>query len=213
MVQAVKRLQARAVEDLHVDGKLTATIVEDKDTDAATARLKSVLEAGPKVGLVDDSKALLDIAGLSHGNNVSVSHVEDTVLLEDGTKHGLDNNTGSRVRNEGGLLVKLLGKEVDTEVAVLSGSGRGRDADNLARTALEDYEVAETDVVAGDGNRVGLVSLGRIAGTGTGGDRSGGRGLDGIDFSVTTVAARVGYFVSKLVQSMAEGVVVTCTGH
>lgn len=43
--------------------------------------------------------------------------------------------------------MELLGEEIDTEVAVLTGlSGRG-DADDLARTALKDEKIADADVV------------------------------------------------------------------
>lgn len=154
-------LQAGAVDDLHLNSELTAAIVENEDTDAAAARLESLLETRPQVGLVNDAQALLDITGLGHGSDVAVSHVEDTVLLEDGAEHGLDNNAGGGVGNEGRLLVQLLGEEVNTEVAVLAGGRRGRDADDLARSALEHQEVTQTDVVAGDRDSVGLLLGGR----------------------------------------------------
>jgi hypothetical protein len=144
------------VDDLHLNSELTAAIVEDEDTDAAAARLESLLETRPKVGLVNDRQTLLDIAGLGHGSDEAIRHVKDTVLLEDRAEHGLDNDAGSGVGNEGGLLVQLLGEEVNTKVAVLA-SGRGsRDADDLAWSALEHQEVTQTDVVAGDGHSVRL---------------------------------------------------------
>lgn len=154
-------LQAGAVDDSHLNSELTAAIVENEDTDAAAARLESLLETRPQVGLVNDGQALLDITGLGHGGDEAVSHVEDTVLLEDGAKHGLDNDAGGRVGNEGRLLVQLLGEEVNTEVAVLASGRRGRDANDLARTALEHQEVTQADVVAGDGDSVGLLLGGR----------------------------------------------------
>lgn len=145
------------MDDLHVDSELGATIVEDQDTDGATTRLERLGETTVEVGLVNDGEALLDIAGLGHGDDVAVLDVEDTVLLEDRAEHGLDNDAGGRVADGGGLLVQLLGEEVDTEVAVLSGGGAGRDADDLARAALQHQEVAHADVVAGDGDGVGQV--------------------------------------------------------
>jgi hypothetical protein len=154
-------LQAGAVDDLHLNSELTAAIVENEDTDAAAARLESLLETGPQVGLVNDGQTLLDITGLGHGSDVAVSQVEDTVLLEDRAEHGLDNNAGGRVGNEGRLLVQLLGEQVNTEVAVLASGRRGRDADDLARSALEHQEVTQTDVVAGDGDSVRLLLGGR----------------------------------------------------
>lgn len=48
------------------------------------------------------------------------------------------------------LLVQLLGEEVDAQVAVLARGGRGRDADHLARVALQHQDIADPDVVAGD---------------------------------------------------------------
>jgi hypothetical protein len=161
------RLQAGAVDDLHVDGHLATRVVEDQDADAATARLESVGEARPEVGLVNDGQALLDIAGLGHGGDVALGEVEDTVLLEDGAEHGLDDNAGGRVGDEGGLLVQLLGEEIDTKVAVLASGGGGGDADDLAGTALEHQEVTQADVVAGDGDGVGEVGRTRARGRGS----------------------------------------------
>lgn len=51
--------------------------------------------------------------------------------------------------------MELLGEQVHTQVAVLTGLGGGGDADDLARTALKDQEIANADVVAGDGDGVG----------------------------------------------------------
>lgn len=60
------------MDDLHVDNKLPAMIVEDQGTNATTARLESVSESGPEAGLVNDGKGLLDITGLGHGNDCYV---------------------------------------------------------------------------------------------------------------------------------------------
>jgi hypothetical protein len=59
--------------------------------------------------------------------------------------------------------MELLGEKVNTEVAVLAGLRGGGDADNLARAALEDQEIANADVVAGDGDGVGDHSAGVVA--------------------------------------------------
>jgi hypothetical protein len=67
--------------------------------------------------------------------------------------------------------VQLLGEEVNTEVTVLAGLGRGGDADDLARTALEDQQVTNADVVAWDGD-----------GGGSDGARAGSRSRHG-DFA------------------------------
>lgn len=149
------------MDDLHVNGELTATVVKDEDANGATARLESAVEARVEVRLVNDRETLLDIASLSHGNDLTLLHVEDTVLLEDRAEHGLNDNTGGRVGDERGLLVKLLGEEVDTKVAVLTCGRGGRDADDLAGAALEHQEITQTDVVAWDADGVGNAVSGR----------------------------------------------------
>ena len=202
------------MNDLHVDSELLAVVVEDKDTDRATARLESVLQTRVEVGLVNDGQARLDVAGLGHGGDDTLGHVKDTVLLEDGAEHGLDDDAGGRVGDEGRLLVQLLGEEVNTEVAVLASGRGGRDADDLARAALKHQEVTHADVVAGDGDGVGEVSLSRVAGA-----RARTRGTllhlvvinvrVGVGFRVRVgVTGRVSDLVSKLVNTLAEGVVV-----
>jgi len=50
--------------------------------------------------------------------------------------------------------VQLLGEEVNTEVTVLASLRRGGDADDLARAALQDQEIANADVVARDSDGV-----------------------------------------------------------
>jgi len=158
-------LEAGAVDNLHVDSHLAAIVGDDKDTDGAAARLESLLEAGPEVALVNDREVGLDITGLGHGNDAAILHVKDAVLLEDRAEHGLDDDAGGGVGDEGRLLMELLGEEVDTKVAVLAGGSRGRDADDLAGAALEDEDVTKADVVAGDGDSVGTgLGLGGRAG-------------------------------------------------
>jgi hypothetical protein len=159
------------VDDLHVDSHLTTMVADDEDTDAATARLERLLQTGPQVALVNDRQVLLDVTSLGHGDNGAVLHVKDTVLLEDGAEHGLDDDAGCRVGDERRLLVQLLGEEVDTKVAVLAGSRRGGDADDLAGAALQDEDVTQADVVAWDGDGVGGVRVlrGRSVRAGTAG--------------------------------------------
>jgi len=104
----------------------------------------------------------------------------------------------------------LLGEEVDTQVAVLAGGRGGGDADDLARTALQDKEIAEADVVAGDGDSVG--SVGRL------GDRRWGRGAYSnvnllpvymIMMLVMVVMVMSRQAVGSTVEAVAEGVIVT----
>ncbi|KAI6775368.1 hypothetical protein HG530_002126 [Fusarium avenaceum] len=185
--------EAGAVNDLHVNGELTATVVEDEDTDGATARLESAVEARVEVGLVNDRETLLDVASLGHGNDLTLLHVEDAVLLEDRAEHGLDNNAGGRVGDERGLLMELLGEEIDTKVAVLASGRGGGDADNLAGAALEHQEITEADVVARDADGV----LGAAA--------SAGAIID-VDLNLRAAGAAV----TELVSAGAERVVATC---
>lgn len=150
-------LQTRTMDGLHVDGELTALVGDDENSDGATARLESLGQATPEVGLIDDREVLLDITGLGHGDDNAILEIKDSVLLEDRAEHGLDNNTWAWVGDERGLFMQLLGEEVDTQVSVLASGSGGGDTDNLARTTLEDQEIAETDVVSGDGDGVGGV--------------------------------------------------------
>jgi hypothetical protein len=113
--------------------------------------------------------------------------------------------------------MKLLGEEIDTEVAVLAGVGAGADADDLARAALEDQKVANADVVAGDGDCLGTCSVttavsravtdtSRFAGT---------RGLASLDDDLITVVVMVATVdgvqdtVGSSLEPATEGVVVT----
>jgi hypothetical protein len=157
------------VNDLVIDSHLHTVVVDDEDADGATAVVEGLSETGSKTALVKDGKALLDVTSLGHGNNTAVfADVKNAVLLEDGAKHVLDNDRRSGVGDEGGLLVQLLGEEVNTEVAVLASLRRGGDADDLARAALEDQEIANADVVARDGDGVGGSHL--ACGRGSGGN-------------------------------------------
>jgi hypothetical protein len=83
--------------------------------------------------------------------------IKDSVLLEDWAEHGLDDDTWAWVGDERGLLVQLLGEEIDTQVAVLTSGRRGGNSDDLAWTTLEDQKITNTDVMARDGDSVGGV--------------------------------------------------------
>ena len=185
------------MDDLGVDGELAAVVRDDKDADRATARGEGAGEALPEAALVDDREASLDLTRLSHGDDVTILEVKDAVLLEDGAKHGLDDDAGGRVGDERGLLVQLLGEEVNTEVAVLASGSRGGDADDLAGAALEHQDVTHADVVARDGDGVGD------------GSRGGSAGALTHDLNiVVVVVVRVGEdLVSHLVQTLTDGVV------
>lgn len=160
------------MDDLVVDGHLHTIVVDDEDTDRAAAVVEGLGETRRETTLVKDGETLLDIASLGHGNNATVlTDVKNAVLLEDRAEHVLDNDGGGRVGDEARLLVQLLGEEVNTEVAVLASLRRGGDADDLARAALEDQEIANADVVARDGDGVGGSHL--ACGRGSGGNVRG----------------------------------------
>jgi hypothetical protein len=88
------------VDNLQVDGEFFALIVDNQDADTATAILEGLLEAVPEVGLIKYREGLLDITGLSHGNDSVILEIENTVLLEDGTQHGLNDDAWAWVGDE-----------------------------------------------------------------------------------------------------------------
>lgn len=190
------------MDNLGVDSELAAVVGDDKDANGATASGEVTGQALPETALVDDGEVGLDLARLSHGNDVAVLEVEDAVLLEDGAKHGLDNDAGGGVGDEGRLLVQLLGEEVDTEVTVLASGSRGGDADDLAGAALEHQDVTHADVVAGDGDGVGD--------GGRRGRRATGTGWSTHNFDVVVVVVVVGVrkdLVSHLVNTVTNRVI------
>jgi hypothetical protein len=155
------------VDDLVVDSELLSVVGDDEDTDGSGSTSEGLLEARPEVALVNDLKTLLNLTGLGHGNKLSViADVDETVLLEDRSEKGVEDDGRRGVRDNTRLLVKLLGEEVNSEVTVLASLSRGGDADDLARAVLEDDEVTNADVVARDGEGGSLRSVDRGDGLG-----------------------------------------------
>lgn len=127
------------MNDLVVDSELATSIIDDQNTNTAAAIGEGFIESRPQTALVNDRETLLDISSLSHSDNTAIiAHIEDTVLLEDGAEHVLDDDRGRRVGDKARLFMKLLGEEIDPEVAVLTGLSRGGDANDLARATLKD---------------------------------------------------------------------------
>ncbi len=144
------------MDDLIINCQFTASIVDYQDTNTTSTVGEGVVKPGPQTTLVNDWKTLLDIAGLGHCNNATVvTNVEDTILLENRTEHALDDDRRRRVRHEARLLMELLGEEIDSKVAMLTSLSRSGDTNDLARTALNDQQIANADMVAGNGNGVG----------------------------------------------------------
>lgn len=194
------------MDDLVVDNELTATVVDDEGTDGTTAVSEGIADTLEEVALGDDIETLLDITALGHGDEtVVITEVQDAVGLEDGTEHGLDNHGGRGVGDEAGLLLQLAGEEVDTEVTVLAGLGGDRDADDLARTALKDQDVADTDEVAGDGD--GLASGAAVAGLDDANVLTGSSDLTGVRLLMLGVGEGVHDTVGGALNATAEGVV------
>ena len=122
------------MNDLHINCKLAALITDDQDADRASTRLKSLTKAGPEVGLVNHRKGLFDITlekvsksrtesqranlsvthSLGHSNNGSICHVQNSVLLEHRSKHGLYHNAWAGIADKAAFFMQLLGKEVNT---------------------------------------------------------------------------------------------------
>ena len=113
--------------------------------------------------------------------------------------------------------MQLLGEQVDTQVSVLAGGGRGSDADDLARTALKHQEIAHADVVGWDGDGVGSE-----AGLSNSRGRGATRSWFGMTISYSNVNLLLHIMVvvvmmtqgmnnalSSTVKTMSEGVVVT----
>lgn len=196
------------MDDLVVDNELATTVIDDQSTDAATTLSEGIADAVEETALVDNRETLLDITSLGHGNDAAVfTHVEDTVSLVDRAKHALDHDGWGRVGDEAGLLVQLTGEQVNTEVTVLAGLRGDRDADHLARTALEDQKIAHADEVARNGDGIagmsttGLDNANFLTAAGV------ARNIDGL-FLVLVVEG--GHdLISRALHTAAEGVVLT----
>src|SRR5215469_18335405 len=115
--------------------------------------------------------------------------------------------------------MELLREEVNTEITMLACLGRGGDTDDLARATLKNEEVANADVVAGDGDGVWHHGASVVA------DRFGVARATGwnadfafpdndffaVDFVAVVTAAVDGVddAVSSSLQTAAEGVVLS----
>lgn len=110
--------------------------------------------------------------------------------------------------------MELLGEQIDTEVAVLAGLGGRGDADDLARTALKNEKIADTDMVAwnGDGIR-SSATLNQADAFANTLANAGGAGLLPVNdyfFALMMVGMeRMENTVGSFFKAMADGVVVT----
>jgi hypothetical protein len=151
------------VDDLVVNNQLPTTIVDDQCSNAASTVCESCVDFAIEPTLIDDPETLLDVTSLGHADHQAIrTHVENAVLLVDGAEHALDVDTGLRIAHEGALFLKLASEEIDTQVSVLTGLWRGRDADDLARTALKDDEIADADELARNRDGVSWEAAARL---------------------------------------------------
>lgn len=144
------------MDDLVINRQLATAVIDNQDTDAASPIGKGVVKSRPESILINDRKTLLDLARLSHRDNTTIiTDIQDAVLLEDRAEHVLHDHRRLGVGHEAGLFMKLLGEEVDSEVAVLARLSRSGDANDLARTTLEDEQITDADVVARNRDGIG----------------------------------------------------------
>jgi enolase len=96
---------------------------------------------------------------------LAVFYANGPVLFEDGTKHSLDDDTRGRVGDEGGFLMELLSKDVNTKVAILACGSIRRDAQDEAGMALDYNEVTYADMVTWNSEGSRRMGLNSIHGT------------------------------------------------
>jgi hypothetical protein len=217
------------VDNLHVDSELAAVVIENKDSDRATTALECIVKTSPEVGLVNNWKRLLHITlerllvvftaewsgisyGLSHSDNSAVLKVKDSVLLEDWAQHGLYNNRWRWAGDERGVLVQLLGEEVNTEEAVLASGWGCSDLDHLGSTSLEDHDIANAHVVGWNGDGVGNAATWRgrhVGARSLAAATAGGGGYLDVNLWAVVVVATVHNAVGDAVETVAEGVIVS----
>jgi len=187
------------VDDLVVNSQLLSVVSKDQNPDGTRALAERLPKLVEKVALVNDLQSLLDLTRLGHGDELAVvTDVDEPVLLEDRSQKGVEDNGWRWVGHNTWLLMELLGEEVNTEVPVLTSLSRGGDADDLARSVLEDDQVTNADMVARDGEGgslggvdggdVGLVLDGRP-------HNAVGGGVGGLSISVLFVVFVLGHCV------------------
>lgn len=144
----------RKMHNFVINRELLPSISNYEDADGARATSKSFLQARPEMALVNNLETLFDFTSLSHGDKLSIfPYVNQTVLLEDRAQEGVENNRRRRMGHNTWLFMKLLGEQINSEIAMLTRLGRSGDANDLARAMLKNYQVANANVVAWDGER------------------------------------------------------------
>jgi hypothetical protein len=94
------------MNDLHVDHQLPSPIVDHDCTNAAPPIVEGAIDSAPEVVVVNDGKSLSDVARLGDADQAAViTDIEDAVLHEDGSEHGLDDDGGRGVGHKAGLFL------------------------------------------------------------------------------------------------------------
>jgi len=89
------------MDDLVVNDKLPATIVDDESSNAAPTIIEGTADLGVETTLIDNWKTLLDITSLGHADNgTTLLYIKDSVLLEDRSEHALDDDRWLWVADE-----------------------------------------------------------------------------------------------------------------
>ncbi len=216
-------LQTTPMHNLIIHSQLPPLITNNQHPHRPPPIRKAIPQPRKQIRLIQHRQPLLHIPRLCHGHHAPiVADIQHAVLLENGAEHVLHHDRRARVADKAALLVQLLGEEVDAQVAVLARLSRGRDADDLAGAALQDEEVADADVVAGDGDGVGGAAavvagdaLGAVAGGAHGDFAVFDNGLF-FAFGAVFVAVVLGLFllavedaVGSAVETVAETVVMS----
>jgi len=176
-----------AMDSLEVNNEFLGTVADDKDTDGTRAVAKSIVDLLDEVTLGDDGNTSLQLTGVSLEvkRNVLTS-LDDLVLLEGWGQHGVENDRWRWVADNAILLDELVGEQVNAEISVLAGGGRGGDADNLGWSLLEDHQVTNTEKVAWNGEVCLDGRSGGLSWWGTEGSNWLGFGNgDGLNWSVS----------------------------
>jgi hypothetical protein len=147
------------VNNLIVNSQFLSVIRDDQDANGSRTMTESLLQLAPEMALVNNLETLLDLTGLGHGNELAIiTNVDKTILLKDRAEQGVENHWRRGMRNNARFFMKLLGEKVNTKVSVLAGLGAGGNTNDLARTVLENHEIANADVMTRDGE--GALGLG-----------------------------------------------------
>jgi len=106
---------------LVIDDEFLAVLLDDQNTDGTRALVESLLDLLWETTLGDDLDGALDLTAVGDGNQGTIfTSIDDLVLLESRSDHGVQDNAWRWVGDDARLLAKLMGEQVNTEVSVLA---------------------------------------------------------------------------------------------